>query len=217
MADVGCGTGIVTVRLLEPGRRVLGIEQSAGMAAVAAARLPGRVVLGTALRLPLAPASVEAVTMIWLLHLLNEAGSASAIAEAARVLRPGGALITTVAKNEAAWAIGSDVAALVAPVQAAYAGPPADGLPRVTRLGEGHGLRLAGQVTFTGSGQGRSPRRWRENLLNGRIGWASRAGQDRTAGLLAGLAALPGQDIPRPDPVYQVIALRKAAATTSRT
>ena len=39
VADVGCGTGIVTVRLLEPGRRVLGIEQSAGMAAVAAARL----------------------------------------------------------------------------------------------------------------------------------------------------------------------------------
>ena len=37
VADVGCGTGIVTMRLAGPGRRVLGIDRSAGMAAVLAA------------------------------------------------------------------------------------------------------------------------------------------------------------------------------------
>lgn len=209
MTDVGCGTGIVTVRLAGPGRRVLGIDQSAGMAAVAAARLPGRIALGSAMRLPLASASVDVVTMVWLLHLLDEAGSATAIAEAARVLRPGGAFITTVDKNEAAWAMANDLAALVAPVQAAHAGPPTDSLPRVTRLAKDHGLRLAGRSSFTGCGQGRSPRRWRENLLNGRIGWAGRAGQDRIAGLCAALAALPDQDMPRPDPIYHLVALGK--------
>ena len=34
VADVACGTGIVTVRLARPGRRVIGVDQSAGMAAV---------------------------------------------------------------------------------------------------------------------------------------------------------------------------------------
>jgi trans-aconitate methyltransferase len=38
IADVGCGTGIVTVRLLRPGRWLIGIDQSAGMAAVASGR-----------------------------------------------------------------------------------------------------------------------------------------------------------------------------------
>ncbi|HCU93667.1 MAG TPA: SAM-dependent methyltransferase [Actinobacteria bacterium] len=212
VADVGCGTGIVTMRLAGPGRRVLGIDRSAGMAAVAEARLPGRIALGSALRLPLADASVDVVTMVWLLHLLDEAGSAAAIAETARVLRPGGFFITTVAKNEAAWATANDLAALVAPVQAAHAGPPTDGLSRVTGLAEGHGLRFTGGSRFTGCGQGRSPRRWRENLRSGRISWAGRAGQDRIAGLCAALAALPGQDVPRPDPVYQLVALHKKGA-----
>ncbi len=217
LADVGCGTGIVTARLAAPGCRVLGIDRSAGMAAVAAARLPGQIVLGTAARLPLASASVNVVTMVWLLHLLDEASSAAAIAETARVLAPGGTFITTVDKNEAAWAVGSDLAALLAPAQARYAGPPTDGLSRVTGLGREQGLRPAGRSTFTGHGQGRSPRRWQENLLNGRIAWASRAGQDGLPGLCAALAALPGQDDPRPDPLYQVIALRKARPAGRRT
>ena len=60
IADVGCGTGIVTVRLLRPGRWVIGIDQSAGMAAVASGRLPGRITLGTVIRLPLAQAEAPA-------------------------------------------------------------------------------------------------------------------------------------------------------------
>ena len=39
IADAGCGTGIVTVRLVRPGRSVIGIDRSP---AVAASRLPGR-------------------------------------------------------------------------------------------------------------------------------------------------------------------------------
>ena len=46
IVDVGCGTGIVTVRLARPGRSVAGVERSGGMAAVAATRLPGQITLG---------------------------------------------------------------------------------------------------------------------------------------------------------------------------
>jgi SAM-dependent methyltransferase len=211
LADVGCGTGIVTARLLAPDRQVLGIDRSAGMAAVASARLPGSIALGTAWRLPLAPASVDVVTMVWLLHLLDETCSAAAIAEAARVLRPGGTLITTVGKNEAPLQTPSDAAALVGPVRAQYASPPTDAAGRVTRLGAGHGFQLAGRSTFVGIGQGATPRQWREHLL-GEPGWTHRAGRNRMAGLHAALAVLPGQDVFRPDPVYPVIALRKDTA-----
>ncbi len=47
IADVGCGTGIVTVRLARPGRSVLGIDRSAGMAGVAAGRLQAGLCWGT--------------------------------------------------------------------------------------------------------------------------------------------------------------------------
>jgi SAM-dependent methyltransferase len=211
VADVGCGTGIVTARLLAPGREVLGIDRSAGMAAVAAGRLPGRIALGSAWRMPLAPASVDVVTMVWLLHLLDETCSAAAIAEAARVLRPGGTLITTVGKDEAPLRTPSDVAALVGPVRAQYVSPPTDAAGRVTRLAAGHGLQPAGRSTFVGIGQGGTPRQWRERLLE-EPGWTRRAGRDRMAGLHAALAALPGQDVFRPDPVYRVIAVRKDRA-----
>jgi ubiquinone/menaquinone biosynthesis C-methylase UbiE len=90
IADVGCGTGIVTVRLLRPGRSVIGIDRSAGMAAVAADRLPGRIMLGKVTRLPLASESIDAVTMVWLLQLLPAVAVTAAVAEAARVLSPGG-------------------------------------------------------------------------------------------------------------------------------
>nr|WP_324605751.1 methyltransferase domain-containing protein [Streptomyces sp. NRRL B-24484] len=48
LVDVACGTGIVTARLRRPGRTVLGVDRSGGMAAVAAGRLPGHVLLGDA-------------------------------------------------------------------------------------------------------------------------------------------------------------------------
>jgi SAM-dependent methyltransferase len=209
VADIGCGTGIVTVRLQAPGRKVIGVDRSAGMAAVAAARLPGLIMLGTAARLPFAPASVDVITMVWLLHLLDEAASAAAIAEAARVLRPGGHLISTVAKNDAETGTTSDTAAIVAPVRARYLRPATDAPARMTELAAGHGLRPAGRATFTGIGQGRSPRWWQQRLRGGERGWAQRAGPGQVASLCARLAALPGQDQPRADPVYQVMALRK--------
>ncbi len=99
LLDIACGTGIVTRRLLRPERKVLGVDRSPGMLGLAAQRVPKGVVCGDATRLPLASDRVDAVVIVWLLHLLPDA--AVVLAEAARVLRPGGVLITTVDKDDA--------------------------------------------------------------------------------------------------------------------
>jgi SAM-dependent methyltransferase len=209
LADVGCGTGIVTVRLLRPGRSVVGVDQSAGMAAVAAGRLPGRIMLGNVTRLPLASGSVDVVTMIWLLHLLRAADVAAALAEAGRVLVPGGLLITTAGKNDAAFSGADDAAAIVAPVRARFGPGQTDRLDRVLAVGGRHGLALAARTSFAGLGQGVSPRRWRKRLAGDAMGWIGAAGREQVDALCAALADLPDQDRIRPDPVYQLAALRK--------
>ena len=209
IADVGCGTGIVTVRLVRPGRSVIGIDRSEGMAAVAASRLPGRIALGSVIRLPLASGSVDVVTMVWLLHLLSPADSAAAVAEAGRVLSPGGLLITTVGKNDAAFGPADDAAMIVGVVRARFGHDQTDRLDRVIGLGERHHLALAARTTFVGMGQGASPRRWRKRLAGEAGAWIGAAGRERVDALSAELAGLPDQDRARPDPVYQLAALRK--------
>jgi ubiquinone/menaquinone biosynthesis C-methylase UbiE len=210
IADVGCGTGIVTVRLLRPGRAVIGIDRSAGMAAVAAGRLPGRITLGNVTRLPLASGSVDVVTMVWLLHLLPAAEVAAAVAEADRVLRPGGLLITTVGKNDAAVdQADDDAAAIVGPVRARFGHDQADRLRRVADIGGQRGLALAAQTTFVGRGQGVSPRRWRKRLAEAATAWTGALGREQVDALCRQMAELPDQDRPRPDPVYHLAALRK--------
>ena len=211
VADVGCGTGIVTVRVLRPGRSVIGIDRSAGMAAVAAGRLPGRITLGNATRLPLASGSVDVVTMVWLLHLLPAAAAAAAIAEAGRVLSPGGLLITTVGKNDAAFdQADDDAATIVGPVRARFGHDQTDTLGRVADIGGQHGLEPAAQTTFVGRGQGVSPRRWRKRLAGDAMAWIGAAGREQVDALCAQVAELPDQDRARPDPVYQLAALRSS-------
>ena len=209
IADVGCGTGIVTVRLLRPGRPVVGIDRSARMAAVAAGRLPGRVVLGNATRLPLASGSADVVTMVWLLHLLRAAEVAAALAEAGRALRQGGLLITTVGKDDAVFGPADDAAAIMGPVRARFDPGQTDRLDRLLAASGRPGLTLAAQTTFVGMGQGVSPRRWRKRLAGNVFPWMAAAGRERVGALGAELASLPDQDRPRPDPVYQLAALRK--------
>ena len=189
--DVAGGTGIVGERL---GRTVVSVDRSLGMSKVAATRLPGRVVRGDAAVLPIASGSVDAVTMIWLPHLLDAATVALVITEAARVLRPGGTLITTVHKSRAQAMTPDDVGALLGPWWRRHRGTPTDDPDRITELAAGHGLRPAGRATFVGVGQGRSPRAWLRLLGD-------------TAP--PGLADLPDQDRPRADPEYQLAAFSR--------
>jgi SAM-dependent methyltransferase len=61
-------------------------------------RLPGRLAAGDALRLPVGTGTVAAVVMIHVLHLVADVGAA--LAEAARVLRPGGTLVAGATPEE---------------------------------------------------------------------------------------------------------------------
>ncbi|MER6455628.1 class I SAM-dependent methyltransferase, partial [Streptomyces sp900105245] len=114
LLDVACGTGIVTRRLAaaRPGLRVTGADLTPAMVRTSSARLPGAVVRADSRRLPFRAGSVDAVTTVWLLHLLDPEGVRATIAECARVLRPGGVYVTTVDKA-AAHDVGSDIDAVL--------------------------------------------------------------------------------------------------------
>lgn len=93
VVDVGAGPGTVTRRLrgTAPATRVLAVEPARRMIAVG--RFAGaRVIRGDVTALPLPDAVADAVTAGWVLHLLDAPARTAALAECARVLRPGGHL-----------------------------------------------------------------------------------------------------------------------------
>jgi demethylmenaquinone methyltransferase/2-methoxy-6-polyprenyl-1,4-benzoquinol methylase len=84
--DLACGTGDLALVAIRSGCRVIGCDLSAGMLA---ARHPGvPAVQADALALPLASGSVDGVVCGYALR--NFTDLAHSLAEAARVLRPGG-------------------------------------------------------------------------------------------------------------------------------
>ncbi|WP_329173441.1 MULTISPECIES: class I SAM-dependent methyltransferase [unclassified Streptomyces] len=204
LLDVGCGTGLVTERLARPGLRVFGVDAAPEMARTAAGRVGGAVVRGNCHRLPFADESLDAVSAVWLLHLLPDA--LTVVAECARVLRPGGVFVTTVDKD-AGHDVNSDVDQLLAPyrVRRAY-----DAAPRVLATACEHGLSRVGEARFTGHGQGRSPYRTSGDVTRGYFASALALDETQTSALADRLSALPNPDVPRADPVYRLLALRKS-------
>jgi ubiquinone/menaquinone biosynthesis C-methylase UbiE/DNA-binding transcriptional ArsR family regulator len=95
VGDLGCGTGGTVVLLARSVRQVIGVDASEEMLAAARRRSSAltNVVLrpGSLEALPIESASLDAATMMLVLHHLPAPGLA--LAEAARVLRPGGRLL----------------------------------------------------------------------------------------------------------------------------
>lgn len=90
VADVGAGTGKLTAALVRAGRSVVAVEPDGGMLDALRREVPeARPEQGTAEALPLPDASVDAVVFGQAWHWVDVP---EASAEAARVLRPGGAL-----------------------------------------------------------------------------------------------------------------------------
>ena len=89
--ELGCGTGIFLEKLARRGAFITGIDLSTDLLARCAARMEGtatvRLVRGNAMQMPFADASFDAVYGSSILHHLD---LGAALAEAARVLRPGG-------------------------------------------------------------------------------------------------------------------------------
>lgn len=95
VADLGCGTGNAAELLAGHVERVVCVDQSPEMLEAARRRLAGvrnvEFVQGELSRLVMPDASVDAAVMMLVLHHVEE--PRAAIAEAARVLRPGGRLL----------------------------------------------------------------------------------------------------------------------------
>jgi ubiquinone/menaquinone biosynthesis C-methylase UbiE/DNA-binding transcriptional ArsR family regulator len=97
LLDVGTGTGRIIEILAPRVGQALGVDQSREMLSIARVNLErtgasnGMVRLGDMYQLPLPDASFDAVVIHQVLHYADR--PAAAIAEAARVLRPGGALV----------------------------------------------------------------------------------------------------------------------------
>ena len=95
VVDVGCGTGTLAIALAAGGAEVIGIDDDPEVLALAHAK-PGAEAVqwrkGLATALPLPGASADSVVMSLLLHHLDAGAKRTALAEAVRVLRPGGRL-----------------------------------------------------------------------------------------------------------------------------
>jgi SAM-dependent methyltransferase len=210
LLDIACGTGIVTRRLAaaRPRLRVTGADLAPAMVRMAHTRLPGAVVRADSRRLPFLAGTFDAVTSIWLLHLLDAPDVRAVVAECARVLRPGGVYVTTVDKADA-HDVGSDIDAVLA---SRPRRPARDAAGTVTGHAVRHGLEPAGHTTFPGTGQGRSPR---TTIADLRRGWFTQLppGDPRIEEYAARLAELPHQDRPRPDPSFTLRAFRKPPGT----
>lgn len=102
VADVGAGTGKLTRALAAAGLDVVAVEPLGAMREALAAAVPDVEVLeGQAEALPLADASIDAITVADALHWFDGEHAAP---ELARVLRPGGvlAVVVNTAAGEAA-------------------------------------------------------------------------------------------------------------------
>ena len=95
VVDVGCGTGTLAIALAAGGAEVIGVDGDPEVLALAHAK-PGAETVqwrkGLATALPLPGASADRVVMSLLLHHLDAGAKRTALAEALRVLRPGGRL-----------------------------------------------------------------------------------------------------------------------------
>lgn len=95
VGDLGCGTGALLSMLAQSVERVIGVDASDEMLAAARVRTAGlehvELRRGSLEALPIDDATLDAATMMLVLHHLPSPGAA--IAEAARVLKPGGRLL----------------------------------------------------------------------------------------------------------------------------
>lgn len=101
VADLGCGPGRHLAELAGRGVVPVGIDLSSGMLGRARRRCDW-LVQADLRALPLRSGSLDGVWSSYALLHLDPAGLAAALAEAVRVLRPGGALAVVLASGEGA-------------------------------------------------------------------------------------------------------------------
>jgi SAM-dependent methyltransferase len=162
VVDVGCGTGAFLRRLADLGARVTGVEPSAGMREVAAARVPEAELLdGHLASIPLRDGAATTLISTYTVSHLAPVEQLAALAEMLRVVAGRGPIVVV------------DVPVV-----------PPDDLPRVRDLLTGAGR--ADQVDWYARGMGLDVPAWRQGLeATGR-----RVIVERLGPLVSGLAAV---------------------------
>lgn len=99
--DIGCGTGPLVAEFVRLGVTATGIDSSPGALEAARRRAPMATFhLGSVVSIPLPDASMDAATLIETVEHLDDDILTGALAEARRVLRPGGSLLITTPNDE---------------------------------------------------------------------------------------------------------------------
>ena len=88
LLEVGVGTGLIALGLMELGHRVFGVDISEAMVRRARMRIGPRLAVGDARRIPVADASFDQGFSVWVLHVVGD--PAAVLREVSRILRPGG-------------------------------------------------------------------------------------------------------------------------------
>ncbi len=86
--ELGIGTGVIANGLQRHGIDVVGVDLSTAMMRRAVGRIGERVAVADVDRLPFADHSLDTAYFVWVLHLVHD--PPITLAEAARVVRPGG-------------------------------------------------------------------------------------------------------------------------------
>ena len=155
LLEIGVGTGAVAAPLeAATGCRLVGIDLSPAMLAVAARRLGPAVAVADAERLPVATGAVDTAVMVWVLQLV--ARVAGVLGEAARALRPGGRIAVVLA---APAGPPDEIDRIVRPMYLALLPPEGrrDRPELVVELARAAGLRLVHRGLTTPQHYGESP------------------------------------------------------------
>lgn len=108
VVELGVGTGVVANGLRGHGVDVVGVDLSAAMMRAAVERVGERVTVADVDRLPFADDSVDTAYLVWVLQLVPD--PIATLTEAARVVRPGGRVITILSNGE--YAPGDELATI---------------------------------------------------------------------------------------------------------
>lgn len=213
LLEVGVGTGLVAAALAELGRDVVGVDLSVPMLTRAAARLPGRVAVGDATRLPARDDAVAGAYLVHVLHLVGD--QRGTLAELHRALRPGGTLVATVQMDQDDPPT-DDVWPLVMELYDAFPDNRRreDRESAVVALAEDLGFTVADRRQLRRTGYRSTPREVADGMERKLWSWTWRIPDEdwRTVGapVIARIRQLPEQDRPRSsEELTQVLVLRR--------
>lgn len=193
--EVGVGTGVVASALAARGVPVSGVDLSPDMLVRARARLGAKVALGDACHLPISSSTVDNVLFVWVLHLTGDVPTT--LAEAARVVRPGGRVIAVHGGQVSEL---TDIDAELDRVRPAPSARP-DEPDTVAAAATAAGLTLVHQGSTTAQRLSRTPNEMAA-LVEQRV-WSylwcydEREFHERVVPAIEALRALPDPDRPR--------------------